>query len=541
LSSIRTGIAELSARKILILLMLLALVLRIISALTREAIQLDETVYAHMAEALANGFGPRDITGINSTNFLPTFPFFIAGIAAIFQDYVLSGYIVTITFGVLLLIPVYLLGKELVGEKTGLAAAALIAVNPYLVEISSTIYSESLYMFFILLAILFSRHMVRGCRVPCSILAGSSLGFAYLVNPFALIYLAIFIIVAFAISIKRGVWIHMVKALGVFLVSFFIYVTPLILYLHSETGEWTYTGKNPTIVYAALENTRSGTIGWDQRFLQLNEANDNVIINEIETEYPGPARALLEDPARTANTFMQQANIFYDEKFQDVIPRWLLPLMALGLFATGWNRKRAAQVGFILLMVSPALILLVTDSVSRYFISYTPLLMIWAAMGWLKLQDWGTETVELSFEGSRREQLLSYVAPVVALVVIIPMIIATPLMLIKREYPLTAREAGEWIEREHGDGSRIMSREYTSSYYAGGEVVLFPYDDYNKTSEYARHQGVDFLVATRNDIEYWRSPLADLLLDESRHPEWELVHVVGAGGDDEKLIFRFNG
>lgn len=520
--------------------MLLALILRVVAVLTREAIQLDETVYVRMAESLAAGDGPRDITGTVGTNFLPTFPFFIAGIAAIIQDYVISGYVVAVAFGVLLLIPVYLLGKELSGARIGLIAAALVAVNPFLVDHSSRIYSESIFMFFIILAILFSRHMVRGCRVPCSILAGSALGFAYLVNPFALVYLFLFILVALATALRRGVWGHMLRAVAIFLACFTIYAAPLVLYLHSETGEWTYSGKNPGVVYSAAESLRFGTVGWDQRFLQLNAENDDVIINEIDEYYPGPVRVLVEDPQRTAETFVRQARIFYNEKLDQVFPRILLPLVALGLFAVGWNRKQAAEVGFILLMISPALLLFVVDSVPRYFLPYTVLPMIWAAMGWRQLETWGGETVGMLFEGERRERLRAWVPVLVALAVTLPLVASGSHRLATADYPVDRREAGEWIKREYGGDSRMMSRDFATSFYADGETAALPYDDYDKVSQYARAQEVDFLVITRNEIEERRPTLSDLLAGEAQHPEWELLETFGDEGS-EILVYRFRG
>ncbi|RJQ44227.1 MAG: hypothetical protein C4534_06610 [Gaiellales bacterium] len=539
ISVFRKGAAALTPRRVLYLLMALALVLRVVSVLAREMIQLDQTVYAHMAESLAGGYGPRDITGVTSTNFLPTFPFFIAGLAAVFQDYVLSGYIVTVTFGVLLLVPVYLLGKELVGEKVGLMAAALVAVDPYLVDLSTQLYSESMFMFFVLLAILFSRHMVRGCRVPCSILAGSALGFAYLVNPTALIYLALFVLVALFTALRRGVWGHMVRALAVFLISFSVYAAPLVLYLHSEMGGWNVSGKNPVLVYSAGESVRGGTIGWDQRFMAVSAGGDEVYVNDLGDDYPGPALYLLEDPERSARTFLQQADIFYDEQLEQVFPRWLLPLVALGLFSAGWSRRQAAGAGFLLLMMSPALMLFFIDAVPRYFIPYTPLLMIWAAQGWLRLEDWSRETLGLNLEGRRRERLLGAAPALVALAVTLPLLLATPLRFARDSYPLAAREVGERIERAYGPGQRVMSREFSTAYYAGGEAVLFPYDDYDRVTEYARAQGVDLLVVGGNDISYWRTPMARLL-EDGGHPEWELTDVAGEG-DGEWRVYRFSG
>ena len=167
----------------LLLLILAALVIRIAASMARPLIMLDETAYASIAENLAKGLGPVEITGQTSTYFSPLYPIIMASLGLILRDYVVAGYAVSVLIGSLMLIPVYLLGREMVSVRVGLLAAALLAFLPLAVDLGSTLYSESVYVFFLLMAIFFGWNLLNQQRYKCGVYTGVSLGFAYLATP----------------------------------------------------------------------------------------------------------------------------------------------------------------------------------------------------------------------------------------------------------------------------------------------------------------------------------------------------------------------
>src|SRR5665648_1246100 len=75
--------ARFSPTAILALLVLFALAVRVLAALKRPMIQLDETAYVRMAENFASGDGLLDISGLTTTHFSPLLPLLIAGVAAV--------------------------------------------------------------------------------------------------------------------------------------------------------------------------------------------------------------------------------------------------------------------------------------------------------------------------------------------------------------------------------------------------------------------------------------------------------------------------
>lgn len=530
---------HLKSGHILALLILAALAIRVLAALTRPMIQLDETAYVRMAENLAAGHSPLDISGLTSAHFSPLLPLLIAGMAFIVRNYVLAAYIVVTVFGSLMLLPTYLLGKELVNRKVGLMAAAMMAVTPLFVDYSSRIYSESVYIFFLLLAIVFGRHMIMGCRIPCGTLAGASLGMAYLANPSAMFYFGALLVLSISVAWYRNIWPHMAKALLFFIFFFLLYAIPYVLFLHAELGQWTYSGKMPGNVYASTLNLRGNTLDWDRELLGLTE--DGREVKALELQGNGdPVSAFLHQPFQGAKIFAKQSYIFYTEELTKVFPLWLLPLLGLGLFARGWSRRRLSGVGYLLLMMAPAPLILTMYAHSRFFMPFVPLAMIWVAEGWAWLEVWGADTIPMVFSLRLQLRLGKWVPWVLGAVVLLPVLVYAGIVVLKQDYPIGYRVAGELIKQEAGTGRRIMSREYSAAYYAGGTAILLPYADYESTTKYAHIKKIDYLVISSQELDTWRPTLVRLKEDGSRHPEWRLVDVTLQGTEQEMLVFALD-
>ncbi len=520
----------------LFLLVLFAVALRAIAALTRQMIQLDETAYVRMAENLAAGRGLLDITGLTATHFSPLPSFYIAGLAVLVRNYVFAGYAVVAIFGGLILIPTYLLGRDLAGERVGLMAAALMAVTPIFVDYSSLIYSESVYIFFLLMGILFGYRMLRTSRAGHGVAAGAALGLAYLANPSAIFYLFALAALAMIVAAVRKIPRLLPGTLIPFLLVFAVFAVPYVVFLHSQTGQWSYNGKlNAGNVYSSQHNITANTLEWDKTFLSLTAGGSQIMIQSLPEE--DLVSYILKHPLSSAKTFVKQTADAYSQELPKVIPLWLLPLLGLGLFASGWSRRRLLDVGYLLLMMAPVVVILAMYAHDRFFMPFVPLVMIWVAEGWSRLARWGQETVSQVFSGSRRERLRRWTPWVIGAVVLAPLLAYSMFTVERQTYPVGYRDAGEYIRQLAGSGQRVMSREYSAAFYAGGTAVLLPYAKYGRTTEYARRENVDFLVIGSRELADWRPTLARLAGD-SGHPDWKLVGRVRPGTSQETLIFQ---
>lgn len=532
-----TGGKRFSPTAIMALLVLFALAVRVLAALKRPMIQLDETAYVRMAENLASGGGLLDITGLTTTHFSPLLPLLIAGLAAVTRNYITAAFAVVTIFGSLLLIPTYLLGRELSGERVGLMAAALMAMTSLFVDYSSRVYSESVYIFFLLLALVFGLRLIRERRVLWGVAAGASLGLAYLSNPSAVFYLLALTGLAVASVIARGNWRQMARGLVLFLTCFLVIAAPYVIYLHGEQGKWTYSGKAPGNIYASTHNLRVNTLDWEKDLLALTENGLEVRAFTLENE-GDPASVFLKHPLQGAKILARQGYIFYSEELTKIFPLWLLPLMGLGLFGSAWDRRRVADVGYLLLMMLPAVLILTMYAHSRFFMPFVPLVMIWVAQGWQRLEGWGGETIPLVFS-QRSQPFLERLAPwlIGAMILLSPLAYSGAVVL-SQSYPIGYKDAGLLVKQAAGPDQRIMSREYSAAYYSGGTAVALPYADYESTTEYARGKNVDFLVIGSKELADWRPTLERLTGDASSHPEWLLVERTRPGTNQETLIYQ---
>lgn len=534
------GTSAAGSRKFIALIILLALVVRVLATLTRQMVQFDETAYLRMAENLASGNVPLDISGLTTTHFSPLLPIFITGVAAVLRDYVLSGYVVVTIFGCLLLVPVFLLGKEFFGERVGLMAAALMAVEPFFVGTTEYIYNEGLYIFFLYLALYYGWLTLKQQRMRSAAVAGASIGIAYLANPSAVFYMLALLVIMIFLAVRRGREAGMGKAILVFVALFSVCALPYVVFLHGELGKWTFSGKSTGgNIYTATHNLRRDDIGgWEKEILALQDDGEPLAF-KLESQGENPATFLMSHPVEAARIFVKQVYVFHANVLSQVFPLWLLPLVGLGLFARGWDRQRAAALGYMFVMSLPIVLVLAMYAHPRFFMPFVPFAMMFAAQGWLSFESWGRETVESSIVGEAAHKWLRRAPWLTGAVVLLPVLAFAIATTLKQSYPVEFKEAGLWLKNNGGEGTRIMNREYSSAYYAGGDAVILPYADYTATTDYARKKNVDYLIIGTQSLKEYRPGLDRLLDHETRdHPEWELVDTIRPDSSREVLIFR---
>lgn len=525
--------------RILVALILFALLLRILATLTRSIIQFDETAYVRIAENLASGKGLLDISGLTTTHFTPLLPFMIAGLAYLTGDYVVAGYAVVTLFGALLLIPTYLLGREMAGVRVGLMAAALMAVSPIFVGTKEYIYTESIFTFFLLLSAFFFWQTLNRWRFSCASLSAISLGLAYLANPLAVFFVVVFPVLALSVSIRRKLVKRMLKVVALFLALFFLVASPYLIFLHSELGRWTLSGKESFAHnnYAATHNLQRDDVReWEGAITSLDESGEEIVALSIEKI--GITEFFLNHPFYALKIFLKQTYDFYTEILYQLLPLWLLPLLGLGLFASGWDRRRALSMGYLVLLLSPVILILAMLAFARFFMPFIPIFMIWIGMGWQRLEHWGDETLYLSFGKERTGRLKRWVPRFAAVLVLLPIMILAAATTLSQDYPVELKEAGDWLRQEAGDGTRVINRDFSSAYYAGATAVLLPTADYRATTDYACSKDAQYMIIRSKDIDELRPGLAGLRDDPSAHPDWTLIKKIRPGTDQETLIYK---
>ncbi|MHB1413331.1 MAG: hypothetical protein ACYCXE_08290, partial [Thermoleophilia bacterium] len=217
---------------------------------------------------------------------------------------------------------------------------------------------------------------------------------------------------------------------------------------------------------------------------------------------------------------------------------WLLMLIGLGVFKTVWSKREALKYGFFALMLVPILTLPLRWTDVRFMLPFMAIFMLWAARGWMNLESWSVGTVGelLGWRGEHPRATFGIQAALAALV-IVPVAALAIWTVTSASYPVQYRQAGEWLKQNGGDGSRIMSRETSTAYYAGGTEVILPYAPAQEVVDYGRRQGAKYLVISRQVVDQLRPQLADLLRSGSAYG-LTMVYRSGAGTADDTIIYK---
>ena len=207
--------------------------------------------YARIAENIRLGTGYVGIATEGVQLFFPPlFPLLIAGVSMLGCDAEMAGRTVNVLFGALLVLPVYGIAKRMLGTVHGLGAAAIVAVHPFLVNFSTTVFCEPTYLTLILAAIFMV--MIAPDRADWRTVAAAGFlyGLAYLIRPEAAIFMLVGIAFFFLqralanrASLARTA-AQDVRRAGFMLVCFGLVAAPYVFWLSLQTGDLTLQTKS---------------------------------------------------------------------------------------------------------------------------------------------------------------------------------------------------------------------------------------------------------------------------------------------------------
>ena len=209
------------------------LAITVLAAVTRVAIIIatphfapwgDPADYQRHAVSIAAGHGyptTQIATPGTPTAFRPpAYPYLLGGVYAVFGVHLLAGRLLGLVLGVLTVVLLAYLGREIWSERVGLIAAGLAAVFLPLIALNATLLSESLLL---PLELAFGLALIRCWRDPGRIrwvvLAGALCGLAALTRSVADVWLLpALAVVAFGSASRRFKWRGALAAIAAFVV-----------------------------------------------------------------------------------------------------------------------------------------------------------------------------------------------------------------------------------------------------------------------------------------------------------------------------------
>jgi 4-amino-4-deoxy-L-arabinose transferase-like glycosyltransferase len=459
----------------LAILLLVSIVLSIYLFFRTYIISTDGALqYIPMAKVFASGFF-KDAVRFSGQQ--PLYSFLIALVSRSVSDFELAGKLISSFFGIMVIFPVYFLGRQIFDRKVAFLSAFFLAIHPYIRRFSGDVLKESTYLFLLATAIWFTLRTLQREKIYPYLFVPLFSAIAYLVRPDGIeVLLVVFFYILFIKKFnppeKRGVVILLL------LFSSVILFLPYLFHLKGLTGEW------------ALSKAKSigGLLGWGGMRVELSYTSK--IIYSLK------------------KLNLQILAIYH--------PLYLF-FLAIGLFkrvSSHFKNEEKFLISFFVLhyLVLFLMILNLTDwksaeRVPEYLLSgrhALPLLLIsiyWVGEGFLVVYQWIYKKVESHpllnrLDSKRKSTLVLVTLSILILAIVLPKTLKP-----QRYERMTEKWAGIWIKNQSGQGTMIFTTIPRVAYYADGncEYIDFKKDKWDKVSASMVEKGASYLVISQRD------------------------------------------
>jgi 4-amino-4-deoxy-L-arabinose transferase-like glycosyltransferase len=541
------GIGTVSFRTLMTLAVIVAAILRTIWAV-RFGLSLEQegVEYARIGENLLAGRGYVGIFN-NGTqlNFPPLYPMMIAALTFVIGNSEIAARVINIACGAALVIPIAGIAGRVYGRRAAMVAMALAVFHPVLIAGGGASYAEGPYLTLLMAALFCLTTYLLDNSLRAGTLGGMFLGLAYLVRPEAVVLVIAFVAIYLLSAVfSQDLRMHVRGALA-FAVAFFLVALPNIVFLTVSTGKLRVEAKG-TLAYQWGERINSG-MSYEESIMGIgDDLSDQGVFMKPNAEVLNAAapttidhlRFLIRAARRNANELIRA--IVNERAFGSPL---LFVLAVIGLFRSGWERRRLMIEGLLLLTFGLTLAILLTVQALwfRYYYPLLGFLIIWGAKGADELYSWGRATAGALVAdrplGSLAGQVLQWgtVAAVLAVA-----LVTLPRVDQYREsrFPERAR-AGEWIATQLPKDAWVMDSGLQVAYYAKASLRFLPYADSNLALRYISKHKPDFIVLEglgKHDLPYL-AQWFDTGIPDKRAV---LVHYEGSPLREEIKIYRWN-
>ena len=503
------------------LLAALAFAFRLNMLTVKDVISADGIGYVTAARSIATG----DLSGFASNGFY-IFLVWLFGLAA--PDFETAGRLVSITFGSLLVVPLYMLGSELFSRTTALAACMVITLWPSLLNWSCEVMTQATYVTLTLTGCYFVWRMCHDESVASGFRAGFCLGLAFLTRTeAALLFLALPV---FPLWLKRPHISKLKRVILAYVASFTLLCGLHILMLKIFTGSWQLSAKTSFALNDALSY-----------YLDVPDLNHIPGIKQtgyldIMTRYPGFVWLnSMENIAKAWSTMLPT-------------PLWILAL--IGFLKSGFGKETNLRRLFLLSSFSPLAVIVVFYYIApEYSQPYIPVLLLWCAEGVNMTER--TLAGHLPAVVRQHYERITAKAPFVIIAAGIYGITLLVQQIPTRIDMATYSPESDGARRDHKriglllkahlPPGKIMTRSGRIAYYADRDWVLIPNAGTEEILQTARREGVRFLVLD-GTLAVVRPQLMDLFLPliNSAYPK-HYFYVCNADESADglfKLIYR---
>jgi 4-amino-4-deoxy-L-arabinose transferase-like glycosyltransferase len=433
----------------------------------------DGAEYARIAANLVAGHGYIGLRGTTMFVFPPFYPLAIIALLPLGGDVAQAGLDVSLLSGALLVFPLYGIASTCYGRKAGYAAAAVTAVLPFAVQLSTVVLADALFLTLAATGMHFLLRIANRGHIGEAIACSVAFVLAYLTRPEGLLLWALAIAVALVLALApRADRRHGAAVVLALVLPFVALAAPYVVFLSAHSSHVRVEGKSLLNLDIGLRMGQgmTYTVAADAIDRNLNQTGPE-LSQDYFFEPAGYSRPSLGE----ITAFAWQNLLRHVREIAHVLASRLCGtaafalLAAFGFFAGPWSRQRVWNQAIltaygVVIAVSLASVFHFWD---RYFVGFVPLLIVWGANG--------IAVIDRALVARFGRGWLGFASLAVAGTLLIALLFSTKIRFVDDSQSLVERTAGSWLAENGGPGSRILSISDQSVFYAGGTWWMLPY------------------------------------------------------------------
>jgi len=445
-------------------------------------------------------------------NQQPLYSFIVAFVYRWVGDFELAGKLVSSFFGILMIFPVYFLGKRIFNEKVAFVSTFLLIIHPYVRRFSADVLKESTYLFFLASALWFSWRTIQGeKRYPYLFIPLFS-ALTYLVRPDGIeVILVVFFYLLFIrkFSPSKERWIIIL----LLILSSLLLFSPYLIHLKETTGIWTLSRAKTMEWFLGLREV-GYEISWAKRILfAIKKLNLEI----LSVYHPLYIFLLFIG-------FIKRASSRFENGEKYLLSFFILHYIILFFFAlnlTEWNPDGTIKA---------------VNFSGRHVLSLLVFSIYWVGEGVLGFYDWINKKLEFRLfkplESSKRSMMIWALLFILILAIILPKTLKP-----QRYERLPEKWAGEWLRREVGKGQLIFTTVPRVAFYADGHYERIRPETMKMDEVLNSMKQKNGLYLVIQEKERFDNPLANQVLQQNFV---ELRRFEGKGMEKVILYKRVN-
>ena len=429
---------------------------------------------------------------------------------------------VSVFFGVFSTILLFLIGRRLLGYKTGLAAGLGLAFFGPHIAISTSPLGESTYVFWALLSILvFLEGIFKPRHLFYYAASGALFGFTFIIRPeIQITFFFMAILGLYLLYKKSGVQPKRLIVIAALLgMSFLAVNVPKIIWLHNVTGNWMLdVRKNGTIgVLDKLQDQIANNAPYWEMKSGVEESSYG-LSSQGEMNFATQrsfGRWLMANPKERLSYYWNNVIVSFKNLNIQVIFLIILAGIFLFLGKGGAANKMLLGSFFTPMLFIPFFYAFGGGSWyarPETVIVFSPILVLMAVAGLVECFD-RLNKLEL-----KNKRLATYIILLAITLLWVKPVAAIPVNLVKNwgtpgpqnVTVLMDQRLGEWIDKNLPPDARIMTRSWEISRYSNREREILPFAPFPDEIAYARKKNVNYIIV--GGAREWYRPQLDFLI-----------------------------